>query len=78
MHALREAVGAFVLRVALLEDADLSEDARNTRDAMLGDVERMVRALRAMTDAFGLELRSPTPLEMVAPPRAYRGEVAQR
>jgi hypothetical protein len=73
MHAMREAVGAFVLRVALLEDADLSESARDTRDAMLHDVERMSRALRAMTEAFGLEHHGSTPLAMLNP-RRPRGE----
>ena len=70
MHAMREAVGAFVIRVALLEDQDLSESARTTRDAMLHDVERMARALCAMTDAFGLEMDGSTPLAMLNSRRA--------
>ena len=69
LHAMREAVGAFVIRVALLEDQDLSESGRTTRDAMLHDVERMARALRAMTDAFGLEMHGATPLAMLNPRR---------
>jgi hypothetical protein len=73
MHAMREAVGAFVIRVALLEDRDLSESARTTRDEMLHDVERMTRALRAMTEAFGLERGPSTPLSMLnTPPRPRR------
>ena len=67
MHALREAVGAFVIRVAMLEDEDLSERGRTTRDAMLSDVERMARALRAMTDAFDLEQTGSTPLALLNP-----------
>ena len=73
MHALREAVGAFVLRVALFQNEDLSASGRTTRDAMLADVERMRRALRAMTDAFGLELDGPAPVHLLGPRAFARG-----
>jgi hypothetical protein len=42
LHALREARRAFVIRIALLDDEKLSDDAQDHINAMLGSVQKMI------------------------------------
>jgi hypothetical protein len=65
LHALREPVGAFAINVALLDDEALNEAARQRMNAMLSNVERMAKALAAITQAFGLEVGDSTPLSLI-------------
>jgi hypothetical protein len=65
LHALREPVGAFVIHLSLLDDEDLSEEARSHLEAMLVNVQRMVEALGDITSSFDLEAGSSTPLSVL-------------
>ena len=65
LHALREPVGAFAINVALLDDEALNEAERQKINAMLSNVERMTKALAAITKAFGLEVGDSTPLSLI-------------
>ena len=65
MHALREPVGAFAINAAMLDDETLDETAREKLNAMLSNVERMTKALAAITKAFGLEVGDTTPLSLI-------------
>ena len=65
LHALREPVGAFAINVALLDDEALNEAARQRMNAMLSNVERMAKALAAITKAFGLDVGDSTPLSLI-------------
>ena len=72
MHALREPVGAFVIRIALLDDEKLSDDARDHINAMLVSVQKMMRALTEMTARFGLDAGETTPLAILSSDCAAR------
>ena len=65
LHALREPVGAFAINVALLDDETLNEAAREKMNVMLSNVERMTKAMAAITKAFGLEAGDSTPLSLI-------------
>ena len=69
LHALREPVGAFAIYIALLDDEDLSAGARSHVDAMLVNVEHMMKALTAITSAFSLEVGDSTPLALLSKQR---------
>jgi len=65
MHALRGEIGSFVIRLALLDDEEMSSPARTQLDAMLVNVDRMVEALAAITSSFDLEDGKSTPLAIL-------------
>ena len=65
LHDLREPVGAFAINVALLDGEALNEAARQKMNAMLSNVERMSKALAALTKAFGLEAGDSTHLPLI-------------
>jgi signal transduction histidine kinase len=69
IHALREPVGSFVIRLALLDDEELSDDAQEHIDAMLSSVQRMIRALTEMTSRFELDRGESTPLAILSDER---------
>jgi hypothetical protein len=66
MHALREPVGALVINLSLLDNEDLSVEGQKRLDATLGNVQRMVEAIAALTGRFGLEGGSATPLAILS------------
>jgi signal transduction histidine kinase len=55
MHELREPLGSFAIRLSLLDEADLSRDARRHLDVMRTSVQRMAKTIGEITTAFGLE-----------------------
>jgi len=65
LHRLREPLGAFAIRLTLIDDAALDEDSRAHVDAMLAEVQRMTHALEAITARFGLEVGDCTPLAII-------------
>ena len=65
LHALRGEIGSFVIRLALLDNQEMSGAARTHLDAMLVNVDRMVEALAGITSAFGLEGGKSTPLAIL-------------
>ena len=65
MHALREPTGALVINLSLLDNESLSAEGRQHLDATLGNVQRLVDAIAAITARFGLECGSSTPLAML-------------
>jgi hypothetical protein len=64
LHDLREPVGAFVIYLSLLDDEEVSPEARRHLEAMLASVKRMVEGLARITARFGIE--TATPLGIVA------------
>lgn len=69
MHALREPLGTVAIRLALLDDEAVSDAAREHLEAMLTSVHRMMKALSAITELFGLEAGSATPLAILTDQR---------
>jgi hypothetical protein len=65
LHRLREPLGAFAIRLTLLDDATMDDAARAHVDAMLAEVQRMTRAVEAITARFGLEVGDSTPLAII-------------
>jgi hypothetical protein len=53
LHDLRGALGAFVFRLALLDNQEMSGTARAHLEAMLVNVDRMVEALAEIASSFG-------------------------
>jgi len=66
LHALREPVGAFAIKLALLDDEQLSDDARRCINQMLSEVERMAEAISAISSHFRLEVGDATPLAIIS------------
>ena len=66
MHALREPVGAFVIRLSLIEEEAVNEETREHLESMLASAHQMVKALSAITSCFGLEAGSATPLAILS------------
>ena len=75
LHALRGALGSFVIHLAIVDDQEVSQDARAHLDAMLANVDRMVEALAAITESFGLEGGKSTPLAILHSPHTKRALV---
>ena len=65
LHDLRGEIGSFVIRLALLDGQEMNGAARTHLDAMLVNVDRMVKALAALTSGFGLEGGKSTPLAIL-------------
>src|SRR5688572_21117943 len=48
MHALREPLGTVAIRLSLLDDEAMSDEAREHLEAMLASVHRMMKAMSAI------------------------------
>jgi hypothetical protein len=65
LHDLRGEIGSFVIRLAILDGQEMSGTARNQLDAMLANIDRMVRAVACLTSGLGLEVGKSTPLAIL-------------
>jgi hypothetical protein len=63
---MREPVGTLLIYLSMLDDEDMSDEARRHLDVMLTSVTRMTEALAAMTKRFELELGDSTPLAIIS------------
>jgi hypothetical protein len=75
LHALRGALGSFVIHLAIVDDQEMSQDARTHLDAMLVNVDRMVEALAAISASFGLAGGKSTPLAILNSPHTKQALV---
>jgi hypothetical protein len=77
LHDLREPIGAFVIYLSLLDNEVLSAEGRHHLEAMLGNVQRMVKVVADLAAGFGLERGSSTPLAILSG-NGSNGHYAQR
>ena len=77
LHEVREPIGALVIYLSLLDNEALSAEGRHHLEAMLGNVQRMVKGVAGLVEGFGLERGSATPLAILTSGRT-NGHAAHR